>query len=130
MRRLLSGYAAGYNRRHKRYGHLFQNRYKSIICKEVPYFKELVRYIHLNPLRAGLVDTLNKLNRYKWCGHSTLLGAGKTVGRIRHMFSNGLARAKARHEKPILNLSDRGYTRGGGLNWWGRSDPQPGRLVG
>lgn len=74
MRRLLAGYAAAYNRRHKRYGHLFQNRYKSIICEEDPYFRELVRYIHLNPLRAGLVDTLGKLNRYKWCGHSALLG--------------------------------------------------------
>ena len=77
MRRLLAGYAAGYNRRHKRFGHLFQNRYKSIICQEDPYFKELVRYIHLNPLRAGLVDTLSKLNRYKWCGHSALLGTRK-----------------------------------------------------
>ena len=37
MRRLLTGYAAAYNRRHKRYGHLFQNRYKSIICEEDPY---------------------------------------------------------------------------------------------
>ena len=77
MRRLLSGYAAGYNRRHKRFGHLFQNRYKSIICEEDPYFKELVRYIHLNPLRAGLVDTPGKLNRYRWCGHSALLGTRK-----------------------------------------------------
>ena len=78
MRRLLTGYAAGYNRRHKRYGHLFQNRYKSIICQEDPYFKELVPYIHLNPLRAGLVDTLIELNRYRWCGHSALLGSRKT----------------------------------------------------
>jgi REP element-mobilizing transposase RayT len=74
MRRLLAAYAAAYNRRHKRYGHLFQNRYKSIICEEDPYFTELVRYIHLNPLRAGLVDTLGRLNRYAWCGHSVLLG--------------------------------------------------------
>ncbi len=49
MRRFLSGYAIMYNRRHRRYGHLFQNRYKSIVCEEDPYFKELVRYIHLNP---------------------------------------------------------------------------------
>ena len=38
MRRLLTGYASAYNRRHKRFGHLFQNRYKSIICEEDPYF--------------------------------------------------------------------------------------------
>ena len=49
MRRLLTGHASGYNRRHKRHGHLFQNRYKSILCQEETYFLELVRYIHLNP---------------------------------------------------------------------------------
>ena len=74
MRRILSGYAISYNRRHKRHGHLFQNRYKSIICEEDSYFKELVRYIHLNPLRVGLVDNLAKLDRYRYCGHSVLMG--------------------------------------------------------
>lgn len=74
MRRLLAGYATSYNRRHRRYGHLFQNRYKSIVCEEDPYFKELIRYIHLNPLRAKLVDSLSKLDNYKWCGHSIVLG--------------------------------------------------------
>ena len=62
MRRLLSGNAIMYNRRHRRHGHLFQNRYKSIICKEDLYFKELVRYIHLNPLRVNLVDDVSHLN--------------------------------------------------------------------
>ena len=57
MRRLLTGYAVSYNRRHKRHGQLFQNRYKSIICQEDSYLLELVRYIHLNPLRAkALID--------------------------------------------------------------------------
>jgi REP element-mobilizing transposase RayT len=73
MRRFLTGYAISYNRRHKRYGHLFQNRYKSIVCEEGPYFRELVRYIHLNPLRAGMVATLAKLDRYKWCGHCVIM---------------------------------------------------------
>jgi len=50
MRRLLTGYAMSYNRRHKRHGHLFQNRYKSILCQEDIYLLELIRYIHLNPL--------------------------------------------------------------------------------
>jgi REP element-mobilizing transposase RayT len=53
MSRLLTGYVVNFNRRHKRYGHLFQNRYKSILCEEDPYLLELARYIHLNPLRAG-----------------------------------------------------------------------------
>lgn len=59
MRRLLTGYAISYNRRHRRWGHLFQNRYKSIVCDEDAYFTELVRYIHLNPLRAKLVKKFN-----------------------------------------------------------------------
>jgi hypothetical protein len=42
MRRLLSGYAISYNHRHRRHGHLFQNRYKSIVCEENPYFKQLI----------------------------------------------------------------------------------------
>lgn len=77
MRKLLTGYAINYNRRHGRHGHLFQNRYKSIVCEEDTYFKELVRYIHLNPLRAGLVDTVQKLDWYRWCGHSGPLGTGQ-----------------------------------------------------
>jgi len=74
MRRLLSGYAISYNIRHKRYGHLFQNRYKSIVCEEDLYFRELVRYIHLNPLRATPVKSLRELDGYPWCGHSVIMG--------------------------------------------------------
>ena len=61
MRRLLTGYSVKFNRRHKRHGHLFQNRYKSILVQEEPYLLELVRYLHLNPLRAGIVSTLEEL---------------------------------------------------------------------
>lgn len=74
MRRLLTGYAITFNRRHKRCGHLFQNRYKSIVCEEDTYFRELVRYIHLNPLRARLVPNLAGLDRYPWCGHAAVMG--------------------------------------------------------
>ncbi|NNL74947.1 MAG: hypothetical protein HKO68_01280 [Desulfobacterales bacterium] len=77
MRRLLTGYAISYNRRHRRVGYLFQNRYKSIICEEDAYFTELVRYIHLNPLRAKLVKSLAQLDRYRWSGHSVILGKVK-----------------------------------------------------
>ncbi|MFH2046500.1 MAG: transposase [Pseudomonadota bacterium] len=73
MRRLLTGYALWYNRRHRRSGHLFQNRYKSILCQEGSYLLELVRYIHLNPLRAGLVPDLTTLDNYPYCGHSVLM---------------------------------------------------------
>ena len=73
MRKLLTGYSIFYNKRHQRHGHLFQNRYKSIVCEEDAYFRRLIAYIHLNPLRAGLVGSLDELDRYPWCGHATLL---------------------------------------------------------
>jgi putative transposase len=70
----MTGYAVTFNKRHKRAGHLFQNRYKSVICEEDPYLLELIRYIHLNPLRAKLVQDLNELDKYPWSGHSAILG--------------------------------------------------------
>ena len=74
MRRLLTGYAINFNKRHKRQGHLFQNRYKSIICQEDAYLKELVRYIHLNLIRVGMVKNIQELNKSSWSGHSALMG--------------------------------------------------------
>jgi hypothetical protein len=74
MKRLLTGYAMHYNRRHKRSGHLFQNRYKSILCQEDAYLLELVRYIHLNHIRAKLVEDMRALDKYRYGGHSALMG--------------------------------------------------------
>ncbi len=74
MRSLLTGYALSFNRRHKRSGHLFQNRYKSILCQEDVYLLELVRYIHLNPLRSGLVKSLDRLDNYAYSGHGVIMG--------------------------------------------------------
>ena len=74
MRRLLTGHAVSFNRRHNRHGHLFQNRYKSILCQENPYLLELVRYIHLNPLRSKLVPDMSSLENYPFCGHGVIMG--------------------------------------------------------
>jgi hypothetical protein len=74
MRRLLTGHAVFFNKRHRRHGHLFQNRYKSILCQEEPYLRELVRYVHLNPLRAKLVRDVKALGNYPYGGHSAVLG--------------------------------------------------------
>ena len=79
MRRLMTGYAVTFNIRHRRSGHLFQNRYKSVICEEDPYLLELIRYIHLNPLRAKLVEDLKTLDKYPWTGHSAILGRRKNL---------------------------------------------------
>ena len=74
MRRLLTGFAVKFNRRHGRHGHLFQNRYKSILCEEDTYLKQLVAYIHLNPVRVGIVKDVATLKTYAFTGHSALMG--------------------------------------------------------
>jgi REP element-mobilizing transposase RayT len=109
MRRLLTGYAQQFNRRYRRHGHLFQNRYKSFLCQEDTYLLELVRYIHLNPLRAGIVKDLKALSNYAWCGHSVLMGKvvcdwqdsdyvlslfGKKVGSARRLYAAFVAKGR------------------------------------
>ena len=74
MRRLLTGYAVSFNKRHRRHGHLFQNRYTSILCEEESYFLELVRYIHVNPIRARIVSGIEGLDHYHYSGHMVLVG--------------------------------------------------------
>ncbi len=105
MRRFLTGYAISYNRRHRRHGHLVQNRYKSFICDENMYFAELVRYIHLNPLRARAVKTLAELNRYRYCGHSVIMGNKKHKWQDRDFvlswFGNKKGEAKKEYHKFI-----------------------------
>jgi len=94
MQRLLTSYSKYYNKRYKKTGHLFQGRYKSIICEKDSYLLELVRYIHLNPYRAGLVK---KPVDWEWNGHKEYIGQ-KRMGLIDKMevleiFSNNLKQA-------------------------------------
>jgi hypothetical protein len=95
MRRILTGYAISFNRRHRRSGHLFQNRYKSILVEEEPYLLELVRYIHLNPVRAGIV---NEPQDYGWSGHRAYLGLETipwlTIDWVLSQFSKKLSLAR------------------------------------
>jgi REP element-mobilizing transposase RayT len=75
MRRLLTGHAISFNKRHRRFGHLFQNRFKSILCEESRYLKQLIAYIHLNPFRSGTVPNIAALKTYPFTGFSALMGA-------------------------------------------------------
>jgi len=75
MRCLLTGFSIYFNERHKRVGHLFQNRYMSRVISKESYLREVTRYIHLNPLRAGLVGSLAELDNYPWTGHLQMLSA-------------------------------------------------------
>ena len=92
MQRLLTGYAGWFNKKYKHHGPLFQNRYKSFLCQENPYLLELVRYIHLNPLRAGLVSGMEELDEFPWSGHSALMNnsmhAWQNIHYICGLFSN------------------------------------------
>jgi len=72
MRKILTGYAVSYNKRHSRVGHLFQNRYKSILCDKDEYLFRLIRYIHLNPVKAKLIS-INELDTHKWTSHKDIL---------------------------------------------------------
>ena len=122
MSRLLTGYAVWFNKKYRRHGQLFQNRYKSILCQEDPYLKELVRYIHLNPLRAGLVEDIKTLDKHPWCGHSVLMNKTKQVWQnvdyVYGLFSEKIRLAGKRYrvfvEKGILE-GKRSDLTGGGL---------------
>jgi REP element-mobilizing transposase RayT len=74
MQGLNGGYARWFNKKYSRKGYLLQDRFKSILCQDSLYAKELIRYIHLNPIRAGVVKDLNALKHYYWCGHRSILG--------------------------------------------------------
>ena len=122
MARLLTGYATAFNRRHKRSGHLFQNRYRSIICQEDPYLKELVRYIHLNPLRAGIVPDFESLCLYPWSGHAVLLDnrtcEWQSAGAILSLFGANSSKARASYLEFVRSGSTQGRRPelvGGGL---------------
>ena len=122
MLRLLTGYAVTYNLRHRRKGYLFQNRYKSILCQEDPYLLELVRYIHLNPIRANLVPDLKSLDTYAYCGHGTLMGKLKNdwqdIEEVLRLFGKNISQARRKYKGFILKGIDQGRRddlTGGGL---------------
>ena len=74
MARLGTGYARRFNLRHGRVGHLFQNRFKSVLVESEEHLRVLVPYVHLNPVRAGVVADVAGLASYPWTGHAALMG--------------------------------------------------------
>ena len=123
MQRLMTGYAVNFNFRHRRAGHLFQNRYKSIVVEEEAYLLELVRYIHLNPLRARLVEGMEGLEKYPWSGHAVLLGKRKAewqeVDDILGRFGDKVGRARAGYRRFVEE----------GVEWGRRPELQGGGLI-
>lgn len=122
MRRLLTGYAVTFNHRHRRHGRLFQNRYKSILCQEDSYLLELVRYIHLNPVRAKQVASLAELNRYPYCGHGRLMGQASSdwqdLGGVLKRFGKAVSTARKKYAAFVADGMSQGRRpelTGGGL---------------
>ena len=122
MRKLMTGYAVNFNKRHNRNGYLFRNRYKSILCEEESYLLELVRYIHLNPYRAGIVKSLKELDEYNWSGHSALTGKcelkWQNTGKILLRFGKYQQQAKLNYQNFIeegKGQGKRSNLTGGGL---------------
>jgi REP element-mobilizing transposase RayT len=122
MLRLLTGYAVCFNLRHRRRGHLFQNRYKSILCQEEAYLMELVRYIHLNPLRAKLVLDMKDLDKYPYSGHSVVMGkysnAWQDTAAVLRLFADKLPLARQHYRSFVQKGIEQGKRHdliGGGL---------------
>ncbi|QXE90190.1 transposase [Geomonas subterranea] len=122
MRRLLTGYAVTFNQRHNRAGHLFQNRYKSIVCEEEPYLLELVGYIHLNPVRAHLVQGVDALDSYRWSGHAVLMGnhtlPGQVTDEVLSRFGGRLSEARRNYRLFVMEAAAKGHREefvGGGM---------------
>ncbi|AEV67555.1 transposase [Acetivibrio clariflavus] len=76
MRRIGASYVYWYNWQYGRKGHLFQDRYKSEPVQDETYFLTVLRYIHQNPLKAGLVKNIDE---YKWSSFNEYIGKAKFV---------------------------------------------------
>ena len=123
MGKVLGGYAGNYNRRHRRVGYVFQNRYKSILCDEENYFLALVRYIHLNPVKANRLNNVSELDRYRWSGHAGLMGRHVQAC---HATEDGLERFS--RQKAAARRKYRAYIRAG-LSGYKQEDLSGGGLI-
>ena len=86
MRHINGAYTTYFNTKRKRTGHLFQGRYKAILVDADEYIGELSRYIHLNPVRAGIVS---KPEEYYWSSYQCYIGKKKTPGWLKTDFILG-----------------------------------------
>ncbi len=122
MRKLLTWYAQYFNRRHGRKGHLFENRYKSILCDEDNYLLALVRYIHLNPVRAKIIQTMAEMDKYPWSGHRAVIEKAKypwmDTATVLSQFGGTKRKARNEYRRFMQEGMDQGHDpqfSGGGL---------------
>ncbi|MDA8099424.1 MAG: transposase [Nitrospiraceae bacterium] len=101
MQGINQSYTLYFNRRYRTVGHLFQGRYKAILCDREAYLLGLVQYIHRNPLRAGIAD---RLDGYPWSSHHAYSGKKNPLGlvdtdHVLRLFSENRSRARRKYRE-------------------------------
>lgn len=109
MQVLLTSYARWHNRRYHQTGHVFQGRYRAILCDKESYLLELTRYIHLNPVRAKIVK---RPEDYAWSSYQTYLGRAPQgvleTGLVLGMLSRRGVAARRAYEQFVLDTLGEG----------------------
>jgi len=110
MQSLLYRFTRYYNKRHRKIGHLFQGRYRAILCEKESYLLELIRYLHLNPVRAKLV---RDPKQYRWSSHGNYLtgedGGGIALEEVLSSWSKRRAEAVRRYRDFVLEGLGEGH---------------------
>jgi REP element-mobilizing transposase RayT len=103
-------YTRNFNIKYKKWGHLFQGRYKAILCDKDSYFLELSAYIHLNPVRGGLVK---KPHQYPWSSYRFYVGDEKEIfvdgDFLLAQFSNKKTIAKRAYGRFVISRISQGH---------------------
>lgn len=112
IRHLNGVYTQAFNRRHRRVGHLFQGRYKAILVEKESYLVELSRYIHLNPVRAGIEGSL----RYRWSSYPDYVGSRKApawlvYGEVLGYWGQDIGRAQGAYRRFVEEGIKKGVER-------------------
>ena len=111
MQHINGAYTIYFNTKRKRSGHLFQGRYKAILIEADEYAAELSRYIHLNPVRAGMVT---KPEEYPWSSYRDYVGERKSPGWLKTgfilgYFGNKASDSEGKYRKFVEDLLDKEY---------------------
>jgi len=104
MHLLITNYTIYFNKKHKRVGHLFQGRFKSVLIEAVSYAKELSRYIHLNPVRSHIVE---RPEEFVWSSYGYYQGRIRPEGWLEtsvvlRLFGDQLRKSIKSHEEFVL----------------------------
>ncbi len=133
MASLQVGFTKRFNRFHGLVGPFWQGRYQAILVQDQRYFDQLLAYIHLNPVTAGIVDDPAL---YEYSGHRELLGHSKLgivdIGETLSVFDSSIGLARRRYTRALRGARDATWIgeAPGHLPWWSRAQPRVGNLVG